>query len=127
MREYETVGVASPKKARVAGWIDAAAAIGIAVIAFPFPIIRASTTTLVFVASMLVAVIAVHYCYLGLTATFLGRTPGMYLMDLGFEGGHPAVFRVWLWALGAVLVAGPHPEKGLGARFSGLRVMSTRD
>jgi hypothetical protein len=125
--EYATTGEADRGRVRIAWAIDAASGAVIAMLGFPFPFVRASVPTPLFVALILAAIVLVGYLYVTVVAKLLGRTPGMYLMDLGFEGGGPSIGRAARWALGWLLGFGAHPTTGLATRLSGLAVMSTAD
>ena len=134
IREYVTIDHAESSRVRVAAMVDFFTAVVVAMLAFPFPIVRASVPTLVFVISILVSITFIHFLYLTITTPLFARTPGMYLMDLGFEGGGPLVSRSWRWALGSVvtfwptvILGAPDVEKGLPVRMSGLVIGSTRE
>ncbi|MDZ4065035.1 MAG: hypothetical protein U1E22_10270 [Coriobacteriia bacterium] len=131
--EYETTGPAQPGRVRSASVVDYAAAVVIGVIIFPFPIVRAYVSVWVFVVSILVVIGVAHALYIGLTSVLLGRTPGMYLFDLGFGGERPGAYRAMMWGFGSAVVFWPslivsrfaHPERGIPAMMSGVRVRAT--
>lgn len=131
IRDYAISGPAPPGRMRLAAGLDLAAAIVVAMLGFPFPIVRASVPVPVFVVLIVVAVVVVHFLYLTVTAPILGRTPGLYLTDLGFEGGAPGASRAWRWSAGIVLMFVPgilgmtDLASGVPARMSGLVVGST--
>lgn len=140
LREYTVTGPAAASGALSAAWLDIAAGGLIAMLAFPFPLVRAAFVEALpqawlppFIASVLAAFALGGAVYLAVTASVLGRTPGMHLLDLGFEGGRPPAGRAWAWALGWVLASGAavvfralaDPREGAAARISGLRSGST--
>jgi len=124
-REYETTGAASRGRVRASWAIDVASGVVIAMLAFPFPVVRAMVTTPVFMISLFAARIVGTWLYMSIMPRLFGRTPGMYLTDLGFEGGRPPLSRSWRWALGTLFTAGGTPDTGLASRMSGLVVGST--
>ena len=124
---YTTTGEAERGRVRIAWAIDFVGGVVIAMLGFPFPIVRASVSTLVLVLLILAAILLVTYLYITVVTKLLGRTVGMYFMDLGFEGGGPSIGRAARWALGWVVSLGSHPTGGLAAKLSGLAVMSTAD
>lgn len=126
-REYETTGPATPRRIRSAWAIDAVSGVVVAMLAFPFPVVRAAAPAAVFVLSILSSIIVIAWLYMSVMPRLFGRTPGMYLMDLGFEGGQPPLSRSWRWALGTLFTAGGTPDTGLASRMSGLVVMSTAE
>ncbi len=131
---YAATGPAEPRRATAAAWIDWAAGAVTVALAFPFPIVRASVELPWFVTSVGIALFSGCALFMALTATLLGRTPGMYLLDLGLEGGRPDAAKALLWgfALATCLPASigwgalAHPASGLPARLSGLAVVSAR-
>lgn len=134
LREFETGPLADPAKARIAALIDFGAGLVAAVIAFPFPFARAALPVPVFVVSILLSIVVVHELYCALALTFLGRTPGMYLLDLGPDP-RPRLGAAVAWALGASIAFWPtvfgvrsvfDPATGLSARLSGVQTRSTR-
>ncbi len=138
-REFDVVGPAEPSRARVAALIDFGAGVIAAVIAFPFPFARATLPLLVFVASILLSIVVVHVAYVALTLRIFGRTPGMFLLDLGPQSGpdqsRPSLARSLAWALGASIAFWPtvfmvasayDPRGGTAARMSGIEIRSTK-
>jgi hypothetical protein len=125
--EYTVTGDAERGRVRVAWAIDFAAGAVIAMLGFPFPFVRAAASTLLFVLLILAAILLVAYLYMTIVAKLLGRTVGMYLMDLGFEGGGPSIGSAARWSLGWLPSLGSHPTDGWASRLSGLVVMSTAD
>jgi len=134
-RRFEITGDAEPSRVRTAALLDAGAATMVAMIAFPFPIVRALFPVAVFVASILVSIVVAHVLYCALTMRFAGRTPGMFFLDLGPVGGAPALGRALLWGLGASVSFWPtvlgmrtafDPETGTCARISGIEIGSTQ-
>ena len=132
IRDYGVSGPAEARAARTATGLDLAAAVVLAMLGFPFPIVRASVSIPLFVGLVIIAVVIVYFLYLTVTAPLLGRTPGQYLADVGFEGGPPSAARAWRWALGTVLATPPgllgigDLATGLPMRISGLVVGSTK-
>jgi uncharacterized membrane protein len=90
---YTATGEAERGRVRIAWAIDFVVGVVIAMLGFPFPIVRASVSTLVFVLLILAAILLVTYLYITVVTKLLGRTVGMYFMDLGFEGGGPSIGR----------------------------------
>ncbi len=134
LSRFETGPLADPARARIAALIDFGAGLVAAVIAFPFPFARAALPLPVFVVSIVVSIVVVHELYLALTLMFLGRTPGMYLLDLGPDP-RPRLGAAVSWAVGASLAFWPtvfgvrpafDPATGLPARLSGVQTRSTR-
>lgn len=130
---FEVSGSADPKRYRTATGVDFVAATMIAMIAFPFPILRAMLAVPVFVASILLAIVVVHFAYVAAALMLWGRTPAMYLLDLGLRGGRPSISGAGLWALGALLdfwptvlgVRSSESYERLADRISGLALGST--
>lgn len=126
-------GPADPGRYRIASIIDFAASVVLAMLAFPFPIVRASVAPPVFVALILVAIVVVHVLYLSVTVSVWGRTPGMYLLELGMTSGRTSPARALAWGFGAVLEFVPRAVGipvggavgGLASRISGLEPGST--
>jgi len=134
-REFDVAGPAEPSRARVAALLDFGASFVVAVIAFPFPFARATLPLPIFVASILASIVVVHIAYCGLTLRIFGRTPGMYLLDLGPQLGRPSLGRAMLWGMGQSIAFWPtvfgaptsfDPETGTSARMSGIEIGSTK-
>ncbi len=133
--EFTLTGPATPQRTRVAALLDFASAMLIAVLAFPFPFVRASWGVTGLMLGMFGAIAVMHVVYLEAVVTLWGRTPGMYLMDLGLDTDEiDATVRLrWSfgWALSALpSVAKPalaDPVTGTAARLSGLPTRSTRE
>lgn len=134
-RTFETAGRPDPGRVRSAALVDAVAATVLAMIAFPFPIVRALVPVAVFVAGVLSSIVVVHVLFCALTLRFVGRTPGMFFLDLGPEGGVPSLGRAFAWGLGASAAFWPtvfgaagayDPVSGIPARMSGIETASTR-
>lgn len=135
LSDYRVTGPASPSKTRGAGLMDLLAAMFVAMIAFPQPVARAAITGAglpigVFVLLLLAVAFAVFWLYSAFSLVTWGRTPGMYLLDLGVEAEtKPTLGEASLWAAGWVLAALPalvgvraayDPESGWPARFGHL-------
>lgn len=125
---YSAAGPAAIGRALGAAWLDWGAGAALAMLVFPFPIVRQSLPAAAFAAAVVGAVLVGAWLYLALTASLLGRTPGMYLLDLGFRGGPPPLGRALLWGGAWALLAVPAlalrvlaaPERGIPDRVSGL-------
>lgn len=135
IREFQFVGSADKSRARTASLIDFAAAFVAAVIAFPFPFARAALPVPIFVGSILLSIVVVHVLYCWLTLGLLGRTPGMFLLDLGPGPKRPGLAAALVWALGSSIAFWPtalgfrgayDPETGPAARMSRIRIGSTK-
>ncbi|MHB9004119.1 MAG: RDD family protein [Coriobacteriia bacterium] len=130
---FEVTGPADAGRYRAASIIDFAAAALLAMLVFPFPVVRATVATPVFVVLIIAAIVVAHIVYLSVVLSVWGRTPGMYLLDLGIAGGRIPPVRALAWGFGAVLeflprVAGVRPRGangGLASRISGLELAST--
>lgn len=130
---FEVQGPATLDRVRFAQVIDALAALIVAVLLFPFPTVRASVALPVFVVSIIVAILVVYLLYLTIFLSVWGRTPGMYLMDLGIDPRPAGVAASVKWAL--AMLAGFVPgfffsavldsSTGWAARFSRLKTMRT--
>ena len=105
--EYQVSGPAAPGRIRLAIALDFVCGLVIAMLAFPFPIVRASVSVPSFVALVLGSIVAVHALYLMVAVSLLGRTPGMYLLDLGFDDGAPGLADSAKWALRVTLLFWP--------------------
>lgn len=131
---YAASGRADPARTYLAAWIDWTAGGLVAILAFPFPIVRHSVPLPVFVGLVVSSLFVGFLLYAGLSAALLGRTPAMYLLDLGFESGPPGVGRSMLWAvvLSACLLPAivwrrlVDPARGAPAVISGLLIVSAR-
>lgn len=127
---YIVEGPAASRRVLQAVWLDWIAGAFLALLAFPFPLVRQAAPVPVFVLAIVSAVFVGAFLYLALTAKLLGRTPGMYLLDLGFVGDAPGWTPVLLWAFMWAWVAPPalvarglaDGDAGPAARVSGLRV-----
>ncbi|MDP2401027.1 MAG: hypothetical protein Q8M66_03530, partial [Actinomycetota bacterium] len=130
---YATGGAADFSRARLAQVLDAAAALAVAAIIFPFPFARAVLPVPAFVATIFLTVGLVHVLYLVAALLAWGRTPAMFLLDLGVSP-HPVDWaRALRWSAGSALGLLPglvsraplDPERGMPARFAGLTTCST--
>lgn len=131
--DFVTAGPAAAGRVRSAALVDGAAAFLLAVLAFPFPIARALLPLPVFVASIIGVIAVVHVAYVAITLMLWGRTPGMYLLDLGVSDARPAFPDAVRFAAGASCAFWPtvlrvetafDAEDGWPARFSGLSVLA---
>ena len=130
---FETTGPAQPARYRSAVLLDFVCALLLAMLAYPFPIMRATLPLPVFVMTILASIVVVHVLYEAVVVTIWGRSPAMYLLDLGVEGGRPGVGAAMAWGAGVALAFWPtvfksrlgDPENGLAARLSGLVVRSS--
>jgi hypothetical protein len=113
--------------------LDAAVALVAAVIVFPFPFARAFLSIPLFVAAILVTIVVVHVLYLTVALIVWGRTPGMFLLDMGTSPRPVGLMRALRWSAGSALGLVPgflstrplDPECGMPARFAGLVTRST--
>lgn len=132
--EFVPVGPADDIRARNAALFDFVAALLLAMLAFPFPVMRALLPVPVFVASILVTVVVAHVLYLSVFSLAWGRTPAMYLLDLGLSEGRLSFSRAFVWASASSLAFWPQmvglpsgdPGLGLATRLSGVKVVATR-
>lgn len=134
--EWNPTGPADPSRARAAGGVDTLIALLVAMIAWPFPIARATLPWMIHVALLLVAITTVDVAVRFIALRIWGRTLAMYLFDLGLvsESG-PGIAKSIAWAATSALTVWPsllglrglaHPESGVPARISGLVTRSTR-
>lgn len=130
--DFSPLGPAEPKRARNAAVFDFFVAFLVAVLAYPFPVMRSLLALPVFVASILATIVVGHVLYLTLFAMAWGRTPAMYLLDLGLSDGRLGGRRALVWAATTSLSFWPlvfggtsgDPGTGLAARLSGVSVVS---
>ncbi|MDA3935440.1 MAG: hypothetical protein PF636_01055 [Actinomycetota bacterium] len=133
--DYALIGPATASHTRIAALIDFGSAMMIAVLAFPFPIVRASFGVAGLMLGMLATVAVMHVVYLEAVVTIWGRTPGMYLMDLGLDPDSIDSTARLRWSFGWALSALPSlaklsladPDSGTAAKLSGLPTRSTRE
>lgn len=136
LSDYEITGIASPSRVRASALIDLLAATIVAMLLYPQPAVRAVITGAglpiwVFLLTLLAAALAVFALFLLACALIWGRTPGMYLMDVGLDpAGRPPFVKALMWAIGWLVAVLPallgvaavfDGETGLPARLSGLR------
>lgn len=130
---YAPGAAADPPRAVRAAVLDLLVSVAVGMLLWPFPLIRLTLglPVTVHVALILAWILIVFVIYLTVTVAVWGRTPVMYLLDLGLAGrprpfGVPASLR---WGLGWLLAVLPamvgarglaDPSSGLPARFSGL-------
>jgi hypothetical protein len=141
LSDFSVTGPASPARTRGAGLLDFLAAAIVSMIAFPQPVARAAITGAglpigVFVLLLLAIIFAVYWLYVAFSVVTWGRTPGMYLLDLGLEAEtKPTLGEAAGWATGWVLAALPalvgvktayDPERGWPARIGRVPTRSTK-
>lgn len=140
---FEITGPATAGRTRAAGMLDLLTATIIAMLVLPQPVVRAAVmgegatalSIAIFVSVMVLAVLLVLLVYLAVSAVYWGRSPAMYLLDLGLDApSKPTTGEALLWGLGWALAALPaltgarsvfDPESGLPARLSSLPTRST--
>lgn len=140
---FTITGEASPGRVRAAGILDFVSALFIAMIVMPQPVVRQAimgpdVTLLgiaVFVLVLIAGVLAMLWLYLAFSAVTWGRSPAMYLLDLGLDAPtKPTIGEAAGWATGWAVAAVPaicglrglyNGETGLPARFSGVPTRST--
>lgn len=137
---YEVGGPAEPGRVRWAGLIDLGAALVVTMIVFPQPFVRAAITSaglpiMLFIGSMLGAVVLAQLLYLAFSVVMWGRTLGMYLLDLGLAAESKPTLREALgFSAGWVLAGIPallgiravfDPERGWPAALGGVPTRST--
>lgn len=130
---FEPVGPAMASRARIAHVVDGAAAFVGAVLIFPFPFARVALPLPAFVVSIVAMILAVHLVYLAVSLVVWGRTPGMFLLDLGIAPRPVGMWAALCWSSGSVAgfvpalfsVAVLDPVRGLPARWSGLSTVAT--
>lgn len=143
LARFEITGDATPGRTRTAGLLDGLAATLIAMIVTPQPVLRQVFVQaagpvagiVLFVSVLLLLSLAVLGVYLAFAAVTWGRSPAMYLLDLGLEAQtKPTMGEAVRWSLGWMLAFVPallgvastcHPTTGLPARLSGLPTRST--
>lgn len=136
LSEYRITGPSTFSRVRGGALLDLLAATVAAMLLYPQPAARAAITGAglpiwVFLLSLLAAALVVFAVFLFGCALIWGRTPGMYLMDVGLDpAGRPAVGSALMWALGWLVAILPalfgaravsDGETGLPARLSGLK------
>lgn len=139
---FRVTGPASVGRSRAGGLLDLLAAVVVSMLIVPQPVVRGAlmsggatlASILLFIGSMLFAALVVLFGYLAFSAVTWGRTPSMYLLDLGLEApSKPTTREALLWALGWACAAVPalfgvtaayHPESGWPSRWSGLPTRS---
>lgn len=142
LARFSITGPATPGRTRTAGLLDGLAATVIAMIAVPQPVIRQLSTAsvpgvggiVVFVLVLLASILVVLWLYLAFSAVTWGRSPAMYLLDLGLDAPtKPTIREAAGWAAGWALGLLPalvgvralyDPETGLPARMGGLPTRS---
>lgn len=138
LANFEIAGEAAPGRVKAAGLLDLLAAAVIAMILVPQPVVRQALMSAyagpigiaLFVLALIAAILLVFGVYLAFSAVTWGRTPAMYLLDLGLDAPTKPTTREALgWAAGWMLAAVPalvgvgafsHPVSGLPARVSGV-------
>jgi hypothetical protein len=136
---YEPNGSAAQGRVALAGALDAVAAFVVTMLLWPFPLFRLTlgVSWPVHILAILAGWLVVLTAYLTLTVAALGRTPAMYLLDLGLAGAERpfGLARSVRWAAGWTLAVLPGligargligPERGIPARLSGLVTVATR-
>lgn len=141
--QFDIAGPADPVRVRIAGLLDALAAAIVAMLAVPQPFVRGAimgdeVTAMgiaTFVLALFAAIFLVFGIYLAFSAVMWGRTPVMYLFDLGLDTPtKPTMREALTWSAAWVLATLPaligvqrayHPETGWPARFSGAPTRST--
>lgn len=140
--QFRVTGPATAGRSRAAGLLDLLVAVVVSMLVVPQPVVRGAlmsggaspASIALFVGSMLLAALVVLFAYLSFSAVTWGRTPTMYLLDLGLEApSRPTTKEAVLWAFGWACAAVPallgvraafDPENGWPARFSGLPTRS---
>lgn len=133
---FGLVGAADPRRVARAGRLDALVAFIVAMLAWPFPVLRASLPWSVHGPLILVGILVADWLIRCMALLAWGRTPMMYFLDLGLakSGERVAFGAAMLWSAGWTVALGPtlvglarvsHPETGLPARLSGLVTRST--
>lgn len=125
-------------RTRAAGLLDLLVAAIVAMIALPQPVVRQAIMggrvtpvgVVLFVASLLLAVMAVYWLYLTFALVSWGRSGAMYLLGLGVDAPTKPTFpEAALFALGWAVACLPallgaqelvDPLTGVPARMSGL-------
>jgi hypothetical protein len=135
--DYEIAGPAEPRRTRAAAVIDLSIGAFLALLVWPFPIVRIVTTDAtgsvafgwaVHVLLLLAFMVVADWAYAAIVTTVLRRTAGMYLQDLGFREGPPrgmaiaSVAAVWTMAGVAGVLGATRPS----ARFNETRLGSTK-
>ena len=128
---YIVRGPALPGDTAKAGGMDAVVSLILTMLAWPFPVARATLPLGVHAAGIVGTLLLVDVAYHALAAKIWGRTLGMYYYDLGLSGPErPFSFAASLaWAVGWTAALLPallgarglvHPDTGLPARLSHL-------
>ena len=133
---WETTCDASPERVRLAGWLDAGVGLVVAMLAWPFPLLRQALPWSVHGPLIAAGILVAGFAWRFVSLLVWGRTPVMYLLDLGLEpGGGRASAKVaaaWSGAWTAALLPSllgahgtVHPLTGWPARASGSATRST--
>jgi hypothetical protein len=121
----------SPSDRRRQSALDCGAALVLAMLAWPFPLARASLAPIVHVVSILVVWQIVQVVYFSVCSAVWGKTGGVALlgMNLVVEGGErPSRRQAATWGAVAGLltiptIIAPSSSPGLAERFSGVALM----
>jgi hypothetical protein len=137
---YGAAGPADPARVRRGLLADFVIAAVIALLLWPFPLIRLTLgiPVPIHVVLILVWMLIVAAVYMTAAVALWGRTPVMYLLDLGLMGAdRPFGFgRALRWGIGAAVAAVPaalgarrlgDATTGLPARLSGLREVAAAE
>jgi hypothetical protein len=135
--DYAVSGPADPRRARGAALVDLGIGAFLAVLVWPFPVMRLVLTDaagsvlggwVVHVALLLIFMAVMDGLYSAVAIAMLHRTAGMYLQDVGFREGGPgrgvAFAAGVFWALAGV--AGAFGVIGPAARAAERSLGSTR-
>ena len=136
IRAERLTGDADPSRVRMAGWLDLLAALLITMLAWPFPVLRASLPWAVHGPLIVVAVLVADIVLRTTSLLVWGRTTVMYLLDLGLVAGEERIdfLKAAAWSVGWTVASIPalmgvrtlaDPLHGLPARLSGLVTRST--
>ncbi len=129
MTSAEGHAVSGPETGRVraAALLDSVAGLLLAVLLYPFPVMRAAFSVPVFVVSILVSVALIQVLLAATSLVIAGRTIGMHMFGLEFDEG-PRPVRALLWAVVWTIALVPgllsgrpfDPARGWAAGATGL-------
>lgn len=93
-------------RVRAAAVLDWVAGLLLAVLLYPFPVMRAALSLPAFVASILVSIVLIQVLLATVSLVVMGRSVGMHLFGLAFDEA-PRPFRAVLWAFVWTIVVLP--------------------
>lgn len=99
LSDWRSGGPAEPRRIALSLAADTGIAALLTILAWPFPFVRQSVAWPAHIGLIVVAVLITGGLYRVACIRAWGRTPAMYLMDLGLEPRSPGLARSAAWAL----------------------------